>query len=350
MRNLILALLICLTANAQQDTYTGVAKVVALGDVHGDYGQMAGTLRAAGVINAKDKWIGGKTHLVQIGDLPDRGPDTRRIVKFFMELEKQAKKAGGAVHCLIGNHEVLNMIGDFRYVTPEEYAAYRTGESESLRSQYYELYVKNLKRELPRKEFDEQFPPGWVEHMQAWSLDGEIGKWVMGHNAILKVNDTLFVHAGLSEKMLTLPLSDINKTVQKELKARQETPMDLAMGNDGPLWYRGLVNDPPETAGPLVDKLLDAFGVARIVIGHTVLARAIVPRFGGKLIDIDAGLSKVYGGPQTCLILEGQKLTVLYNGKMLELPPGNALPYLKAVQAIMSQPAQLQKFVDEAAR
>ena len=80
-----------------------------MGDVHGDFPQLIGVLRAAGVIDKKNKWSGGKTHLVQTGDVLDRGPDARKLLDFLITLEKQARSAGGAVHCLIGNHEAMNL-------------------------------------------------------------------------------------------------------------------------------------------------------------------------------------------------------------------------------------------------
>jgi hypothetical protein len=119
----VVALLACAAVTPAADSvWTGVDRIVAVGDVHGDYQQFVTVLRSASVIDERDTWIGGATHLVQTGDIPDRGPDTRKIFELLQRLEKQAKKDKGMVHALIGNHEAMNVYGDLRYVTPEEYA------------------------------------------------------------------------------------------------------------------------------------------------------------------------------------------------------------------------------------
>src|SRR5262245_10688082 len=99
---------------AAQSEFSGVERVVAVGDVHGDYAGFVWVLRAAGIIDAKERWIGGKAHLVQTGDVVDRGGDSRKAMDLLMSLEKQAAKAGGRVHALIGNHEAMNLYGDLR--------------------------------------------------------------------------------------------------------------------------------------------------------------------------------------------------------------------------------------------
>ena len=106
-------------------------RVVAIGDVHGAYEGFLSILRLAGIVNEKGRWAGGKAHLVQTGDLLDRGKDTRKVLDLVMRLEGEAKKAGGRVHALLGNHEVMNVLGDLRYVNAEEYEAFRTPDTEA---------------------------------------------------------------------------------------------------------------------------------------------------------------------------------------------------------------------------
>ena len=105
---------------APEDVWTGIDRVVAIGDVHGDCDQLVALLRSAGLIDAQEKWCGGKTHLVQTGDLLDRGPDSRRAMDLLMRLEGEAISAGGELHLLIGNHEAMNLYGDLRYVSAGE--------------------------------------------------------------------------------------------------------------------------------------------------------------------------------------------------------------------------------------
>jgi TPR repeat protein len=120
------------------DTWTGVSRVIAIGDVHGDYEQFVAVLESAGLIDGQGNWTGGATHLVQTGDVLDRGPDSRAVMDLLMRLEKQAAAAGGAVHCLIGNHEAMNIYGDLRYVSPGEFASYSPSNGVALRPASYD--------------------------------------------------------------------------------------------------------------------------------------------------------------------------------------------------------------------
>src|SRR6476619_2557951 len=123
-------------AFAAQGEWTDVERVVAVGDVHGDYTRFVAVLRSAGLIDEKGRWTGGKAHLVQTGDVLDRGADSRKVMDLLMSLEKQAAKAGGHVHALIGNHEARNLYGDLRYTTAEEFAAFKTGQSAEVRAAF----------------------------------------------------------------------------------------------------------------------------------------------------------------------------------------------------------------------
>ena len=117
----------CATATAQPaaaSEWSGVARVVTFGDLHGDYAKFIDMARDAGLINAAGNWSGGQTHFVQLGDVVDRGPDSRKILDHLMRLEPEARKAGGYLHALIGNHEGMNVEGDLRYVSTGEYVSY----------------------------------------------------------------------------------------------------------------------------------------------------------------------------------------------------------------------------------
>jgi hypothetical protein len=310
------------SALAQQDTFQGVARIVAIGDLHGDYDAAIEALRLGGLIDAKNKWSGGKTHLVQTGDIPDRGPDTRKIIDLMMNLEKQAKKAGGAVHMLIGNHEAMNMYGDLRYTTKEEFTAFQKSDSPELREAYYQRLLEQSKptdEGVFKKKFDTETPLGFVEQRQAWAPKGEIGKWVLSHNAIVKINETLFLHGGISPRVAEMKLDQINKTIREELTDSSKLQGGLTMAEDGPLWYRGLVNDPEDKAAPNLETVLKSFGVARIVVGHTPTKAPIQAKLNGRLIDIDTGMSRVFGGPRDCLVIEGDKLYSMAGGKKTPL-------------------------------
>jgi hypothetical protein len=318
----------------QPGTWEGVGRIVAVGDVHGDYDQLVAVLKTAGLIDDQLNWTGGKAHLVQTGDILDRGPDSRKAMDLLMRLEKQAEEAGGYVHALIGNHEAMNVYGDLRYTSAGEFAAFRDEEIE--------------KKHPP----DGSHPPGYAEHLKQFSPDGTYGKWIVNHDAVIKINDTLFLHGGISAKYASTKIREINEKVRQELTGN---PAKLEGGivkdPDGPLWYRGLASG-DVALEPLVEKIRKNFGVERIVISHTYADAAITPRYDRKVILIDIGLSRVYDGigKVGCLVIEGDQVYVLHRGTRLELPTDTGkdlLRYLKQAAALDPAPSPLQKRIAE---
>ena len=332
---------------AGQDTYTGVGRIVAVGDVHGDLAQFVTVLRQAGVLDNKNRWAGGQTHLVQTGDVLDRGPDSRKVMELLMDLAPQAERAGGRVHALIGNHEAMNILGDLRYVSAEEYEAFRTPKSEVLRDRAYAALADSTRkgdREY-QKQWQAEHPLGWVEHRLAFEGNGRYGSWIRTHNAVLKIDDFLFLHGGIGPKHVGMPLADLNNGVRQALG--QGADPGIAEDTEGPLWYRGLATGDEAPLAAHVDQVLANFGVRHIVIGHTVTAGTVMPRYDGKVIMIDVGLSAVYGGPPACLVIENGKPYTLHRGTRLDLPlGGDPLPYLRAAAALDPQPSRLQKLID----
>ena len=323
---------------AGQAEWTGVARVVAVGDVHGEYAGFVEVLRSAGVIDQKDRWIGGKTHLVQTGDVLDRGDDSRKVMDLLINLEKQAAKAGGRVHALIGNHEAMNLYGDLRYTTPGEFAAFRSGDPEQLRAAYWDR--KNIKAEHPL---------GWFEHRIELGPEGTYGKWIRSHLTVVKINDTIYLHGGISPRYASVPLSRINEMVAAELndvtKIKEGSPVTA---EDGPLWYRGLALDAGAGMAAHVDQVLATHGVKRIVIAHTITRGAIIPRFGGKVIMIDAGLNAIYGGNRTVFLQEGDSVYAIHRGEKIALPTdagAGLLAYLKKALSLEPRESPLANYV-----
>jgi hypothetical protein len=318
-----------------------VAKVVAVGDVHGDYDQLVTVLKDAGLVDAKLKWTGGKAHLVQTGDRLDRGPDSRKVMDLLQKLEKEAKKAGGMVHPLLGNHEAMNMLGDLRYVTPEEYAAFKGTDSERYREALWEQRSQARKQrgepeltEADHKKFLEETPLGWVEHRLAFAPKGTYGKWLAAQNAVIRIGDTLFLHGGISPKYGDFSLTDLNEKIRAELK--EPDPMTALVSQDpeGPLWYRGLASGDAILL-PHLEAVLAKHGCRRMVIGHTPTDGLLVmPRYGGRVLMIDVGLAKAYGGPPAALLLEGGQAFALHRGKRLALPEGEGEPVLRYVREV----------------
>jgi len=327
--------------------WEGVERIVAVGDIHGDYDNYMATLKAAGLVDKKGKWAGGTTHFVQVGDLPDRGPDTLKIIEHIKALGKQAKKKGGRVHNLIGNHEVMNVTGDLRYVHPGEYEAFAGRKSKSLRDRYYELYLERLEEVDPetfanlpedhQEKWDADHPLGWLEHRQAWdpawSRDAEIAKWVMDNPVAVRVNDNVFVHGGISAYYCANTLASLTEKAVAKMKDYNPEDPGILEDPNGPFWYRGLSGIEPKALPETVDAILAAQGVNHVVVGHSPKRGVIWPEYGGKVLVIDTGISGHYGGFVAYLDISPEGRFAGYPGGKLALPASedDVIPYLEQV-------------------
>lgn len=328
-----------LAAQSVQDEWDGVERLIVIGDLHGDYDNYFDVLLNAGLINRRGNWTGGDTHLVQIGDVPDRGPDTDRIMEHLMRLERQAERRGGKVHVLIGNHEFMNVIGDLRYVHPGEYEAMISRNASRLRDAYFRQVVEALQaQEEPpvideafRTQWYEQYPLGYVEHRLAWQPGGRFNEWVSGHNSIIRINDILFMHAGLGPDMLEKSITEINQQIRREILGDINFETSLGESETGPLWYRGLALNPESTEASHLQAVLDTFQVNRLIVGHTPSLGVITPRFGGQVIITDTGISSYYGGHKASLLVENGRLFALQADESVPLPADTAgmIPYFQ---------------------
>lgn len=354
--NYVAALLVFVSALALAQENES-APIVAIGDIHGDYKNFRTVLSEAGLTNRRGNWIGGNTRFVQLGDLPDRGPDTDKIIDLMQKLQRQAEKDGGEVIPLIGNHEAMNIYGDLRYVHPGEYDAFRGRDSRRFRSLYYDLEVERLTAADPdfvaddafEDQWMEEHPLGFVEHRVAWGLEGEIGSWVIQNDAIARVGRTLFLHGGVSPKLLDLSIKEINDQVRKELSGERPEELGLSEAEDGPLWYRGLASGDELIEADHVDAVLAAFDVDRIVVGHTPGLGTVVPRFGGKVLVIDTGIAEYYGSHLASLRIEGNKYFTVQNDQKLAIPNSNEklLEYFEQVEAFGNPTRALQARIAE---
>jgi hypothetical protein len=344
----------------------GAAEVLAFGDIHGDFATFQALLRSVGLIDGQDRWAGGRRHLVQTGDLLHRGTRSREVMDLLMRLEGEAARAGGAVTVLLGNHEIMDLTGDLRYNTPEEFAAFQEEEiaeersrrkerilglvrqgSPRLRSGFYAL----LGRSLDERTFDRVFPPGFFAQREAMSPRGPYGKWLLGHRTVHLEAGTFFVHGGLGPAYARQALEDLNAEVRSELGAYFDSvgelerlgAFDAALGVDAlqdlllserrargpgpelapafrrldrilkgilfdeasPFWYRGLAEEGERGLRKPVEALLAFHGAERIVMGHTYTdSLGIESRLGGRIWLIDTGMNKaVYGGRPQALVI-----------------------------------------------
>jgi tetratricopeptide (TPR) repeat protein len=305
-----------------------VERIVAIGDVHGAYENLVKNLRATGLVDRKLTWIGGRTHLVQTGDVLDRGADSRRAMDLLMKLESEAERAGGKVHALVGNHEFWNVVGELSYVSAGEFAAFDGPRD----------------RELRAERGSAAAVPGFFAHREAFSAEGAYGSWIRRHNAAVKINGIVFVHGGITPQLAELGLAEINRRIRAELDAPGEQwKRGLAYADEGPLMTRrysdeNLTSPEEENLIPEVEKVLAQLQATAMVMGHTVTFGLITPRFGRRAVLIDVGMLDVYlGGHQAALLVEGNRFYAVHERQKVELPSSLAGEdgdrYLQAVAA-----------------
>eukprot|EP00667_Euglena_gracilis_P010555 EG_transcript_10750 len=252
------------------ESYTG--RIVSLPDLHGDLFYTVATLLEVRLIDAAGHWAGGRSVLVQTGDVVDRGPDTRYVLDYLDELGQQARRAGGAVVRLLGNHELMNLQDDYRYVAPEDTSSFQG----------------------PRPRHT------------AFSPRGEYGKRIMSFPATVVLNDTVFVHAGLTPAWAKMGQAEINRRVATAISSRKWE--DPALGDEGPLWTRRLVYSAQDHDCSVVRGSLAALSaaegrrIARIVVGHTPADR-VRSHCEGALLATDAAISRQMGGGRVAAVL-----------------------------------------------
>jgi len=350
-------------ANASQWQFDDIDRVVAISDIHGAYGPMVATLQNAGVLDSDLAWSGEQTHLVIVGDILDRGPESRAAMDLLMRVEDEAAIAGGKVHVLIGNHEAMNLVGDLRYVSKAEYAAFADDELAEDRDIWFAAYAADRAGEEPtealRADFDRSYPIGFFAHRRAFSSNGKYGRWLSQKPVVVVINETAFVHGGVSPMIGQIGLDGVNVRLRQELvdylrnlevlyEAGALLPTDsfyehpmllekylapltteahvvdaiaavkrLNLSNihapDGPLWYRGNIACSELVEEDRLDFSLRAIGAKRVVIGHTpTLGRRIMQRFDGRIYEVDTGmLSEHYAGSGNALVMEQNRIFVI---------------------------------------
>lgn len=357
------------------DPGAGGRRIVAIGDVHGALDEFTGILRAAGLVDDRRRWTGGDAILVQTGDLVDRGPHVRGVLDLMMQLEAEARRSRGRVEALLGNHEVMNLLHDFRDASPETFASFADERSEERRQRAFDRAAGLARRgtgaaPLDREAWMRAHPPGFVEYSEALGPRGKYGRWLRDRKTAFKESDVIFMHAGIGPETPG-GVDDVNKAVAREIAAWDSTramlveaglilpfftltetveaaiaeaeritrsvqlgkPLDdhvtkefaerlqalLQMGQspliapEGPLWFRGYALWPPEQE-PALKSILDRLGASRVVCGHTpATVDRITSRFGGRVLLIDTGmLSAFYNGRASALELQGGNTTAIY--------------------------------------
>jgi Calcineurin-like phosphoesterase len=274
------------------------ARLVAFGDVHGDLGATRRALRLAGAIDDQDRWVGGSLVVVQTGDQLDRGDEEQAILDLFERLRVEAKTAGGAFHALLGNHELMNVDGDLRYVTPGGFADFEG--------------LEGLALDDPALA---RLPPPARARAAAFLPGGPYARVLAERNTVVMVGPSVFVHGGVLPHHVPRGVDDLerlNADVRQWLVGgRDRSTLDrLVMPEDGVVWTRTYAGDDAE-ACTLLGDALGRLQALRMVVGHTVQKGGITSGCDGRVWRIDVGLATHYGGPTQVLVIEGDRVAPL---------------------------------------
>jgi hypothetical protein len=279
-----LAVLPCL-ASAQ--------RIVAFGDLHGDLEATRKALRLAGAIGESDHWIGGDLILVQTGDQLDRGDQEQAILDLLDQLRDEARAAGGAVHVLNGNHELMNARPDLRYVTEGGFEDFQDAvtitEEDSL------LLA---------------FEPDERARVEAFRPGGPYAILLAEQPVILVLQGNVFVHGGVLPMHLDYGVDRINQEVRDWLLGKGDPP-DFIHTSKSPTWARNYSDEVDSEDCLQLAEVLERLGAERMIVGHTVQENGIGPLCDGKVWCIDSGMSEYYGSRIEVLEIDGDQIRVL---------------------------------------
>ena len=268
-------------------------RIVALGDLHGDLGATRQALRLAGAIDESDHWVGGDLIVVQTGDQLDRGDQERAILDMLDRLQDEALAAGGALHLLNGNHELMNARPDLRYVTEGGFADFQDavviGQEDSLL----------LAQEPDQKARVAAFRPG-----------GPFAVLLAERPVVLVLEGNVFVHGGVLPLHLDYGLDRLNDEVRDWLLGRGEPPAFIHT-RESPTWTRDYSDQADAESCQQLEEVLGRLGAQRMIVGHTVQEDGITPFCEEQVWCIDSGLSEYYGGRIEVLEIVGDRIRVL---------------------------------------
>lgn len=274
----------------EKSEFKKVSKQLVLSDIEGNFKAFRQLLQANGVIDSSYNWTFGEGNLVLIGDFVDRGEQVTEVLWLIYSLEDKARAAGGYVHYVLGNHEIMNMSGDLRYLN----AKYKDN-STFLNQRYEDLYGSNT----------------------------ELGRWLRTKNVIEKVGDMLYMHGGFSSYMnsIDLSLSDINEMARPfyadSTYKYPDVRTEIIYSEYGPFWYRGYYTGTSIAKISQIDSTLDKFKIKHIATGHTIIADTVSVHYKGKVFDLD--VHHAIGLSGALLIEEGKFYRVTPLGEKFQL-------------------------------
>ena len=273
--------------SSENSEYSGVSKIFAIGDLHGDYQTFVRLLRANKITDNKLKWIWGNGHLVLCGDVFDRGRQVTECLWLIYKLENQAFRKGGRVHYILGNHEVMNLLDENKYYVNDKYI----------------LLCAKL----------------GIDYQSLFGRDFELGKWLRTKNTVVKINDLLFVHGGIPPEFPSMnqTLDRINNTVRAYLTGIPDTINEVRYRFAiQPLWYRSYFEKKDLFAE--LDPVLQYYKIGHIIVGHTPV-REIRTLQGGKVIALNVPFDEAGINAAALLVVNNKFFTADAEGKITAL-------------------------------
>jgi len=271
-------------------------RVVAIGDLHGDLSASKRAFALAGATDTQGKWIGGSLVVVQTGDVLDRGNEEKELLAFLYQQQVAAQKAGGELIRLNGNHEVMNVQGDYRYVSERGFASFAneppTGRPDAAR-----------------------FPAEQRGRAEAFLPGGSEARKLAAFPVVFIVGDTVFAHGGVLPSHVRYGLDTMNREMSEWMRGNAPLPKKLRDDNT-PFWIRDYGEHTDGDECKKLDKVLRSLKAKRLVVGHTPQRGGITFDCGRRVARIDVGLSAYYGNnPTEVLEITGDTLRVLHQDR-----------------------------------
>lgn len=303
-------------------------KLVVIGDLNGDDDALAMMLRALGLTDREERWTAHGVHLVQLGDVVNRGAQARQALERLMRLEEEAAALGSRVTVLLGNHEAMVALGNLAWCSPEEILEHalphERARFEMRRSQaVYELLgaAADGGRTAPivgaLRAWEEANVPGREEYLAEMGANGSLGRFIRRLPVAVQVGPVLLVHGGLSLPLARRGLEALQEEVEAAWAAVPETEADLPpdhllVAEDGPLWHRRYALGHGASVEHELCAALRATGTTTMIVGHTRTDQVPggrrghpVVRFGGRLVCADVGIGSSGGAPAAVFAEKG---------------------------------------------
>ncbi|KAI3430162.1 uncharacterized protein J3R85_008181 [Psidium guajava] len=323
------------TSQPLQTLHSAPDRLVAIGDLHGDLHKSKQALALAGLIDGEGRWTGGSSTVVQIGDVLDRGGDELKILYLLEKLKREAARSGGQVITMNGNHEIMNVEGDFRYVTPRGLEEFRVWADWFTTGNAMKGLCKGLEKE--KDPFDgipvafpgikEEFFRGFRSRIAALRPNGPIASRFLSHNlTVVVVGESVFVHGGFLAEHASYGLERINEEVRDWINGLKGRFSPVYMrGRNSLVWLRKFSDGAAKNCdcSALEHALATIPGAKRMIMGHTIQESGISGACNNRAIRIDVGMSEGCGNglPEVLEITGSSELRILTSNPLYQRKP-----------------------------